>query len=53
MAKAKLGSQGAVKNTLGRSSSNKKTSIGSSNNSRPNSRSGKLSTKAYKGQGRP
>ena len=53
MSKAKIGSQGVAKNTLGRSSSSKKTSIGKSNNSRPKSRSAKLSTKAYRGQGRP
>jgi hypothetical protein len=52
MAKAKIGSQGAAKNMLGRAGSGKKTSIGASNNSRPKSRSAKLSTKAYRGQGR-
>ena len=53
MSKARIGAQGAVKNILGRSSTGKKTSIGASNNSRPKSRSAKLSTKAYRGQGRP
>ena len=53
MSKARIGGQGAAKNTLGRSSSSKKTSIGKSNNSRPKSRSAKLSTKAYRGQGHP
>jgi hypothetical protein len=53
MAKARIGSQGAAKNMLGRAGSGKKTSIGASNNSRPKSRSAKLSTKAYRGQGRP
>lgn len=52
MAKTKIGTQGAAKNVLGRSSRGKKTSIGGSNNSRPKSRSAKLSTKAYRGQGR-
>lgn len=53
MSKARIGAQGAAKNMLGRSSTGKKTSIGASNNSRPKSRSAKLSTKAYRGQGRP
>jgi hypothetical protein len=53
MAKTKIGAQGAAKNVLGRSGTGKKTTIGSSNNSRPKSRSAKLSTKAYRGQGRP
>lgn len=53
MSKAKIGSQGAAKNTLGRSSSGKKTSIGGSNNSRPRNKSAKKAWKAYRGQGHP
>ena len=52
MSKARIGAQGAAKNVLGRSSTGKKTSIGSSNNSRPVHKSAKRSTKAYRGQGR-
>lgn len=53
MSKAKIGSQGVAKNTLGRSTRGKKTSIGGSNNSRPVNKSAKLAWKAYRGQGHP
>lgn len=51
MAKARIGAQGVAKNTLGRNSRGKKTSIGASNNSRPRNKSAKLAWKAYRGQG--
>lgn len=49
---AKLGSQGAAKNTRNNSKT-KKTSIGGSRNSRPANKSAKLSWKPSRGQGHP
>ena len=52
MAKAKGGSSGAKKIQFKKAGGKKRTSIGLSSNSRPVSKSKRLSTKAYRGQGR-